>query len=97
MVFLGDVYCTDLDGVELSTVICDCRLLLENAPKRPLKLTSFIDSYGDDTRGPERESCTTTSDHDCSVSCERSFSKLKLILTYQRASVAINCWDFKAR
>ncbi|KAL5505424.1 hypothetical protein EMCRGX_G006855 [Ephydatia muelleri] len=49
---LGKIYDTDINGEDLSTEVCDCRMQLNSrgdiSPKTPIELLSFIISYGDD-------------------------------------------------
>ena len=85
---LGNFYSTDISGAELFTEIADCQVLLKSRggpiPTTPLDLFSFILSYGDDVF-PNLQILLTIA---VSIaSCERSFSKLKLILSYLRASM----------
>ena len=91
---LGKFYDTDINGEDLSTEVCDCRMLLNNrgdiSPKTPIELLSFIISYGDDVFPNLRISLQillTIAVHVSITSCERSFSKLKLILSYLRSSM----------
>ena len=88
----GSFYDTDVDGEELYNEIIDCKMLLntrgDTLPKTPLDLVSFIISYGDDTFPNLRISLQILLTIAVSIaSCERSFSKLKLILSYLRASM----------
>ncbi|KAI8784290.1 Zinc finger MYM-type protein 1 [Biomphalaria glabrata] len=85
---LADFYKIEIDGTELFVEISDCSMLLKTrpdaTPSTPLELLSFIISYGNDIF-PNLQIMLTIS---VSVaSCERSFSKLKIILTYLRASM----------
>ena len=90
---LGKFYDTDINGEDLSTEVCDCRMLLNSrgdiSPKTPIELLSFIISYGDDACIPESPHCTTIliTIAVSIANCERSFSKLKLILSYLRSSM----------
>lgn len=85
-------YGSDVSGKELFCEICDCRMLLnlrkDIMPKTPLELLKFLISYGDDVFPNFRIAlqllltvCTSI------ASCERSFSKLKLVLSYLRATM----------
>ena len=72
--------------------ICDCKMLLDvnrdTLPSSPLDLLSFIVSYGDDVFPNLRIALQILQTISVSIaSCERSFSKLKLILSYLRASM----------
>ena len=67
-------------------------MLLNNrgdiSPKTPIELLSFIISYGDDVFPNLRISLQILLTIAVSIaSCERSFSKLKLILSYLRSSM----------
>lgn len=89
---LANFYDTDVDGRELFNEICDCKMLLnargDALPSTPLELISFIVSYGDDVFPNLRIALQILLTIAVSIaSCERSFSKLKLILSYFRASV----------
>jgi hypothetical protein len=88
----GSFYDTDVDGEELYNEIIDCKMLFntrgDTLPKTPLDLVSFIISYGDDTFPNLRISLQILLTIAVSIaSCERSFSKLKLILSYLQASM----------
>lgn len=85
-------YDTDVDGEELYNEIIDCKMFFntrgDTLPKTPLDLVSFIISYGDDTFPNLRIALQILLTIAVSfASCERSFSKLKLILSYLRASM----------
>jgi hypothetical protein len=89
---LADFYETDIDGTELFAEISDCNMLLKSrpdaAPRSPLALLLFIISYGNDIFPNLRIALQIMLTICVSVaSCERSFSKLNLILTYSRASM----------
>ncbi|XP_055877108.1 zinc finger MYM-type protein 1-like [Biomphalaria glabrata] len=89
---LADFYKTDIDGTELFVEISDCRMLLKTrpdaTPSSPLELLSFIISYGNDIFPNLQIALQIMLTISVSVaSCERSFSKLKIILTYLRASM----------
>ena len=86
---LGNFYSTDISGAELFTEIADCQVLLKSRggpiPTTPL---DFILSYGDDVFPNLRIALQILLTIAVSIaSCERSFSKLKLILSYLRASM----------
>ncbi|KAG1652640.1 Zinc finger MYM-type protein 1 [Nymphon striatum] len=88
----ANFYDTDIDGNELFIEIGDCRMLLSNRtealPETPLDLLGFIVFYGDDVFPNLRISLQILLTIAVSIaSCERSFSKLKLILSYLRASM----------
>jgi hypothetical protein len=81
-----------IDGTELFAEISDCNMLLKSrpdaAPRSPLALLLFIISYGNDIFPNLRIALQIMLTICVSVaSCERSFSKLNLILTYSRASM----------
>ncbi|XP_059141319.1 uncharacterized protein LOC131929216 [Physella acuta] len=89
---LGEFYKTDFNGSELWAEICDCRMLLgsrsDALPKNPFELLSFIISYGNDVFPNLRIALQILLTISVSIaSCERSFSKLKLILSYLRSSM----------
>jgi hypothetical protein len=89
---LATFYDTDVDGNELYNEICDCKMLLttrgDSLPSTPLELISFIVSYGEDVFPNLRIALQILLTVAVSIaSCERSFSKLKLILSYLRASM----------
>ena len=89
---LGNFYSTDISGAELFSEITDCQMLLKSRggpiPTTPLDLHSFILSYGDDVFPNLRIALQILLTIAVSIaSCERSFSKLKLILSYLRASM----------
>ena len=89
---LAQFYDTDIAASELYSEILDCKMLLttrrEILPKTPLELLTFIMSYGEDVFPNLRIALQILLTIAVSIaSCERSFSKLKLILTYLRASM----------
>ena len=89
---LGNFYDTDIDGRELYNEIVDCKMLLDTRhdvlPQSPLQLLSFIVTYGEDVFPNLRISLQILLTIAVSIaSCERSFSKLKIILSYLRASM----------
>ena len=71
--------------------ISDCKALLRtrNVIKTPIELIEFIVSFGDENVLPNlRISIQILLTVSLSIaSCERSFSKLKLILTYLRTNM----------
>ena len=84
---LGQFYDTDVNGHELFTEIGNRKMLLsirtEVQPITPLDLLNFIISYGDDVFPNLRVSLQFLLTITVSIaSCERSFSKLKIILSY---------------
>ena len=88
----ANFYDTDINGHELFTEIGDCKMLLSNRtegqPETPLALLGFIVSFGDDVLPNLRISLQILLTIPVSIaSCERSFIKLKLILSYSRASI----------
>ena len=88
----GEVYSSDVDGRELYKEILDCRMLLTSRKKKissPEQLLMFIVEYGDENVFPNmRIALQILLTIAVSVaSCERSFSKLKLINYYLRASM----------
>ena len=88
----ANFYDTDINGYELFPEIGDCRMLLSNRtegqPETPLALLDFIVSFGDDVFPNLRISLQILLTIPVIIaSCERSFSKLKLILSYSRASM----------
>jgi hypothetical protein len=88
----GNFYDTDINAHELFTEIEDCKMLLTKRdkvrPETPLDLLGFIVLYGDDIFPNLRISLQILLTIAVSIaSCERSFSKLKLILSYLRASM----------
>lgn len=90
---LAKFYETDINGRELFCDICDCRMLLntrqDNKPQNPLQLLSFLISYGEDVFPNLRIALQILLTVGTSIaSCERSFSKLKLILSYLRSSMS---------
>ncbi|GBM61243.1 hypothetical protein AVEN_145419-1 [Araneus ventricosus] len=90
---LGDFYSRDFNGLELHDEILDCRMLLSSRLPEKIKtleqLLQFIVSYGDKSVFPNfRIALHILLTIATSIaSCERSFSKLKLILSYVRASM----------
>ena len=88
----ANFYDTDINGHERFTEIGDCRMLLSNItegqPETPLALLGFIVSFGDDVFPNLGISLQILLTMPVSIaSCEWSFSKLKLILSYSRASM----------
>jgi hypothetical protein len=90
---LSSFYKNDINGEELFNEILDCRMLLKTrqCPKlsKPEDVLQFIVKYGDRSVFPNlRVAMQMMLTIAISIaSCERSFSKLKLILTYLRASM----------
>ncbi|XP_072172633.1 zinc finger MYM-type protein 1-like [Diadema setosum] len=90
---LGDVYTSDVNGQQLYQEILDCRMPLSSRPEvkisKPEQLLEFIVQYGDESVFPNlRIVVQIMLTVAVSIaSCERSFSKLKLILSYLRASM----------
>ena len=89
---LGNFYSTDISGAELFTEIADCQMLLKfrwsPIPTTPLDLLLFILSFGDDVFPNLRIALQILLIIAVSIaSCERSFSKLKLILSNLRTSM----------
>ena len=81
----GNFYDSDVEGIELLNEVCDCRMLLETrqdtAPKTPTELLSFNVSYGEDVFPNLRVALQILlTIADTIASCERSFSKLKIIV-----------------
>ncbi|CAM1313279.1 Uncharacterised protein r2_g3227 [Pycnogonum litorale] len=79
-------------ATNFSSKLVICRMLLSNRTKAltetPLDLLGFIVFYGDDVFPNLRISLQILLTIAVSIaSCERSFSKLKLILSYLRASM----------
>ncbi|XP_076330877.1 uncharacterized protein LOC143236476 [Tachypleus tridentatus] len=90
-VFMGSSYDTDLDGLEMFSEIIYCRMLLKTRAdvklSTPEDLLCFIVQYGDDVFPNLRVGLQIFLTVATSIaSCERSFSKLKLILSYLRSS-----------
>ena len=88
----ANFYDTDINGHELFTEIGDYRMLLSNRTEgeqeTSLALHDFIGSFGDDVFPNLRISQQILLTIPVSIaSCERSFRKLKLILSYSRASI----------
>ncbi|XP_066964214.1 uncharacterized protein [Macrobrachium rosenbergii] len=90
---VGEFYSSDLDGNELYEEILDCRMLLASRTdvqiSIPEKLVQFIIQYGDENVFPNlRVAIQLMLTVAISIaSCERSFSKPKLIAAYLRASM----------
>ena len=88
----ANFYVTDINGHEPFTEIWHCRMMLSNRiehqPETPLTLLGFIVSCADDVFVNLWISLQMLLAVPVSIaSCERSFSKLKLILSYLRASI----------
>ena len=93
---LANFYDTDINGYELFQDINDCVMLLKT--KDDIKIDDhadlllFIISYGEDVFPNLRVSLQILLTIAVSIaSCERSFSKLKLIFTYFRVSMGQDC------
>lgn len=90
---IGEFYSSDLDGNELYEEILNCRMLLASRTDVQIstqeKLIQFVIQYGDENVFPNLgvaiQLLLTVAIS--VVSCERSFSKLKLIMAYLRASM----------
>ncbi|KAL3179499.1 hypothetical protein MRX96_007750 [Rhipicephalus microplus] len=89
----GNFYSSDVNAQDLYEEILDCRLLLsrriDQTVSRPEELLKFIVEYGDDGVFPNlRVALQMMLTIGVSIAgCERSFSKLKLILSYLRATM----------
>ena len=88
----GEAYSCDVDGQELYEEILDFRMLLTSRTEKissPEQLLNFIVQYGDENLFPNmRIALQILLTIAVSIaSCERSFSKLKLIHSYLRASM----------
>jgi hypothetical protein len=89
----GTVYGRDIDGHQLIEEIVDARMLLSTRKDlnitKPQELLEFIVQYGDEGVFPNlRISLQILLTIAVSIaSCERSFSKLKLILSYLRTTM----------
>ncbi|XP_066989238.1 zinc finger MYM-type protein 1-like [Macrobrachium rosenbergii] len=90
---VASFYNTDLDGLELFSEIVDGRMLLKTRDDvlitNPRELLRFIVQYGDESVFPNlRVALQILLTIAVSIaSCERSFSKLKLILSHLRTSM----------
>ncbi|KFM73429.1 Zinc finger MYM-type protein 1, partial [Stegodyphus mimosarum] len=90
---MENFYDTDLDGLEMYTEIMDCRMLFKTRAdvklSTPEDLLRFIVQYGEDVFPNLRVGLQILLTIGTSIaSCERSFSKLKHILSYLRLSMA---------
>ena len=90
---LASFYSFNFYGTELYNEICDCRMLVQtrksDAPQITLELLNFVVSYGNDVFPNLRVALQFPLTISVSVaSYERSYSKLKLILTYLRSSMS---------
>ena len=91
---LASVYSDDLDGKQFCVEIIDCKMLISSRTNvklsRPEDLLTFIVEYGDESAFPNLritlQVLLTVAVF--TASCERSFSKLKLILSYLRSSTS---------
>ena len=83
---LASVCSDDLDGKQLYGEIIDCKMLISRL-SRPEDLLTFIVKYGDESLFPNlRITLQILLTVAVSLaSCERSFDKLKLILSYLRS------------
>lgn len=89
---VSNFYETDIDGQELYEEISDIRIAVKNRDVKIIKpesLLEFIVQYGDESVYPNLQIALQImlTIAVSIVSCERSFSKLKLILSYLRASM----------
>ncbi|XP_066952514.1 zinc finger MYM-type protein 1-like [Macrobrachium rosenbergii] len=90
---VASFYDTDLYGLELFSEIVDCRMLLKTRDDvlitNPQELLRFIVQYGDESVFSNlRVALQILLTIAVSIaSCERSFSKLKLILSHLRTSM----------
>ena len=85
---LGKFYNTDINGEDLSTEVCDWRMLLLIIEAIFHQLKSFCHLSCHMEMMYSRISALYTTSIAVSIaSCERSFSKLKLILSYLRSSM----------
>lgn len=90
---VGSVYWEDIDGDQLCAVIMDCHTLLSTRAtvrvKNPEELLTFIVQYGDEVAFPNLWNAVQImlTIAVSIASCERSFSKLKLIFSYLRATM----------
>ena len=91
---LASVYSNDLDGNQLYGEIIHCKMLISSRINvrlsRPEDLLTFIVEYGDESVFPNlRITLQILLIVIVSIaSCERSFSKQKLILSYLRSSIS---------
>ncbi|GBN36644.1 hypothetical protein AVEN_51920-1 [Araneus ventricosus] len=89
---LSRFYNTDFDGPELYAEICDCKMFLRNRedvrPKTAIEVLTFIISYGEDVFPNLRTALQILLTISVSIaSGERSFRKLKLILSFLQANM----------
>ena len=91
---LASVYSDDLGGKQFYGEIIDCKMLISSRTNvrlsRSEDLLTFIVKYGDESVFPNlRIALQILLAVTVSIaSCERSFSKLKLILSYLRSSMS---------
>lgn len=90
---LAEVYNTDINGKELRAEIADCQMLLtrsEDKITKPVELLKFIIEFGDENVFPNLQIALKIllTIAVSIASCERSFSKLKLIKTYLRSTMS---------
>lgn len=90
----AETYSGDFDGEELCSEIKGCRMLLCNRQEveevqTPIQLLNFCIKYGEESFPNLQRAITILLTVAVSVaSCERSFSKLKLLKTYLRSTMA---------
>ncbi|GBM12945.1 hypothetical protein AVEN_164000-1 [Araneus ventricosus] len=89
---LSRFYNTDFDGPELYAEICDCKMLLRERedvrPKIAIEVLTFIILYGEHVFPSLKTALQILLTISVSIaSCKRSFSKLKLILSFFRANM----------
>ncbi|GBN77815.1 hypothetical protein AVEN_123080-1 [Araneus ventricosus] len=88
---LGDLYSREFNGLELHDEILDCRMLL--SIRLPEKIKKYPKSFCNSLSDLAMKVSFQIALHILLIiatsiaSCERSFSKLKLILSYLRASM----------
>ena len=91
---LASVYSDDLDGKQLYGEIIDWKLLISSRTNvrlsRPEDIFTFIVKYGDESVFPNLQIALQIllTVAVSIASCEQSFSKLKLILSYLRSSMS---------
>ena len=91
---LASVYSDDLDSKQSYGEIIDCKILISSGTNvrlsRPEDLLTFIVEYGDESVFPNLRIALQIllAVAVSTASCEQSFSKLKLILSYLRSSTS---------
>lgn len=85
-------YKNDIDGAKLFLEINNCKNFIntrEGKIDTPIQLLQFIVKFGEESAFPNLETALRIflTIAISNATCERSFSKLKLILTYLRASM----------